>query len=259
MPAHYAHYRFGATQIARMPADVKKLVQRFRQLYDVGLHGPDIFAYYNPLLHTPAGALEQKIHAQTGREFFKRVCRRQRLDPTEAGRAYLYGVLAHYCLDSVCRPFAKQMAEEKQLDLVEIETEFDRFLLERDGKPHTFDSSRHIRLTPGECDTVARFYPSVTAGQVRTGVRNMALLVRLSATPEGPGRNLVEKGAPLFGSTAKQMFLSKAANPRCAALDGPLLTLYTQAMAQYPAMLEQLQAHLSEGAAFGSEFDLTFG
>ena len=95
MPAIYAHYRMGVALLPTMPADVRRTIQRFRRLYDVGLHGPDIFFYHNPLMHTSIGALGSKIHAQTGREFFQRACRIARLEKSEAAQAYIYGVLCH--------------------------------------------------------------------------------------------------------------------------------------------------------------------
>lgn len=261
MPSHYAHYRFGAAMLEKMPADTRKSAQRFRQLYDVGLHGPDLFFYYNPVIHTRVGALGGKFHAQSGQEFFTRVCQDLRREPTEAGRAYLYGVLCHYGLDSQCHPFVNQKAAEGPAGHVEIETEFDRFLLDMDGKrpPHTQDVSRHLRLTPGECDTASRFYPPATAGNIRAGVRNMAFCIHMLAAPNGWRRSIVEKGASMIGSGAQQLVMPESANPRCAALDAPLMALYDQAANRYPVLLEQLIAHLDQGAPLGTDFAATFG
>ena len=57
MPSAYAHYRFGAQLLKRMPPDFCRTAQRFRQLYGVGLHGPDIFFDYSPLMKTSVGSL----------------------------------------------------------------------------------------------------------------------------------------------------------------------------------------------------------
>ena len=50
MPSNYAHYRFAAHMLPLLPGDVRRPVQRYRRLYDIGLHGPDIFYYYFPAL-----------------------------------------------------------------------------------------------------------------------------------------------------------------------------------------------------------------
>ena len=121
MPSTYAHYRFGTQLIATMPPKTQRTVIRFRQLYDMGLHGPDIL-FYQSLL--PGTKLSDKFHAQTGKAFFERACRNIRLNPSEGARAYLYGVLAHYALDSLSSPFIHRMAREKNISEESIATEF---------------------------------------------------------------------------------------------------------------------------------------
>jgi len=257
MPANYAHYRFGVEMLAQMPGDIRRTVKRFRQLYDVGLHGPDIFAYYNPVINTKVGALSGKYHHQTGADFFQRVCRNLRLDPSEAALSYLYGLLTHYCLDTVCHPLVHQMHDEGVAIHKEIETEFDRWLMEADGKvpPCTYDLTPHIRLTPGECATVARFYPGANATNIRDCVRNMAYLTRLMAVPDGKKRELLKKA---LGVTAYRM-IPTAPNPKCAHLDEQLMALYQSAVEQFPTFLLQLNAHLTYNAPLGQEFAPEFG
>ena len=45
MPSTYAHYRFGVAMLPGLPGDVRRTIGRFRRLFDVGLHGPDIFYF----------------------------------------------------------------------------------------------------------------------------------------------------------------------------------------------------------------------
>jgi len=259
MPSNYAHYRFGAAMLSNMPADICRTVKRFRQLYDVGLHGPDIFDYSTPVMNVKLRGLKAKLHEQSGGDFFQRACRNLRLDPAEAADAYLYGLLTHYCLDAVCRPFVKEKAGEKLASIQAIETEFDRFLLEKDGKvpPCSQDLSPHIRLTPGECETAARFYSGVNAGHIKDCVRNMALVTRLLAAPEGARRNLLQKS---FGVFAREdMLMGTEPNPACAALNDTLFALYTQAEILFPRLLLQLNAHMTYNAALGEDFASPFG
>ena len=53
MPAFYAHYRFGceALEIAALesaPSAIQTLCRENRALFDIGLHGPDLFFFYRP-------------------------------------------------------------------------------------------------------------------------------------------------------------------------------------------------------------------
>lgn len=261
MPANYAHYRFGAAMLEGMPADISRTVKRFRQLYDVGLHGPDPFFYYNPVMHNKVGELASRFHQQSGVEFFGRICRSLRLEPSDAAQAYLYGVLCHYCLDSTCHPFINEKSEEGPATHVEIEAEFDRYLFEMDEKclPEQQDTSPHMRLTQGECETMARFYPGTTAGQVRTSVRNMALVAKLMATPAGMKRDLLLKSVKAFSKTGTELMIPATPNLRCAELDATLKTYYDQAAKRFPELLAQLNAHLTYSAPLGEEFKKSFG
>ena len=148
MPAAYAHYRFGAQMLGRMPADVQRTAKRNRRLFDVGLHGPDLFFFYRPVISTKIGRMGHKFHMQTGREFFSRVCRNLRLNPGEAGQAYLYGVLCHYVLDAHCHPLVVQADWEGPVSHSRIEAEFDRFLMGLDGihPPKEMRLTKHMTL-----------------------------------------------------------------------------------------------------------------
>lgn len=259
MPAVYAHYRFGAAILPTLPADARRTIQRFRSIYDVGLHGPDIFYYRAPILQTKTAYLGIKYHEQTGREFFQRVCRLTRLDKSEGAQAYLYGLLCHYALDSVCHSTIAQ--QESEASHAEIETEFDRFLLEKDGKlpPCNQDLSLHLRLTPGECETVAKFYPNVSASDIRGYLRSMASILKWLARPEGHVRSAMEKGFSMIVPELKGMVMTSAPNPKCAELSETLLESYEQAFLAFPELLSQLQAHITYNGVFGQEFDRIFG
>jgi hypothetical protein len=261
MPSNYAHYRFGMELIGRLNADQRRTVQRFRQLFDMGLHGPDLFYHHNPLFQTPARKLGDKYHAQTGKAFFERVCRSIRMNPSEGAMAYLYGVLAHFALDSLSHPYVCRMAESGSATHSEIETEFDRFLLETDGRkpPYLQDLSTHITLTPGECETVALFYPPVSSGTIRRCVKNMAANTRFLTMPKGIRRDLVSKAAALISPNAAGLVMTIHPNRKCAGTNKSLMRLYEMAMNRYPILLDQIESHFSRNAPLGTDFSVIFG
>lgn len=261
MPSKYAHYRFGAQLLPKLPPDVQRTVRRFRQLYDMGLHGPDLFFYHNPVLQTNVRKLGSKFHHQTGKQFFEHTCRSIRLNPSEGAMAYLYGVLAHYALDSLSHPFITRNAEQGKATHTQIEVEFDRYLLELDGKkpPHLQDLSGHMQLTPGQCQTVAGFYPNVSAGAVDKCVNNMAAVTRFLVVPKGPRRDMVAKLMSAAGREKADLLMPMHPNRDCSELDPSLLRLYEMAMDRYPILLEQIQAHLRGKAPLGADFSIIFG
>ena len=50
MPAFYAHYRFGCDVLNQLPEDIRSICTAHRGLFDIGLHGPDIYFFYRPVL-----------------------------------------------------------------------------------------------------------------------------------------------------------------------------------------------------------------
>ena len=261
MPATYAHYRFGAQMLTRMPADVCRTAKRHRRLFDVGLHGPDLFFYYKPVVSTKIGRLGHKIHRQTGKEFFSRLCRNLRLEPSEEGVAYLYGALCHYTLDAKCHPLVEKMSWEGIASHTRIETEFDRFLMELDRAHQTAGVSltKHMTLTERECGIVSRFYPGTEPKQIREALKGMASIRKILELPEGPVRTMVTKTMGFGSETFRDMVTGKEPDPVCWELNQPLLERYRQAAKEFPDMVLQVGAHLTYNAPLGEEFAPIFG
>ena len=256
MPSIYAHYRFGASVIPTLPPQVQRCIRRFRPLYDVGLHGPDIFYFYSLPLGGSIKALGSKYHSMTGEEFFLPVCKHLRLEPNEAAMAYLYGVLTHYCLDSAVHGFVNGQTADGRIGHIELEAEFDRYLLQLDGRrqPNTVDLSGHLKLTAGECETAAKFY-GATPTAVALSLKCMAGKAKLVALPNGRLRQAVKACS---GPKMKQNFVERTPNRRCSHLNEPLLSLYEQALADFPARMEALLAHMHHNAPLSQGFDRTF-
>jgi len=260
MPSVYAHHRFGTRLLPTFPTQVQKTVRRFSQLFEMGLYGPDIF-YYASVFGGEEGAfLGIPYHEQKGKDFFRRVCKRLQQSPSEAALAYLYGVLCHYCLDSACHGYILESAAWGTLEHARIETEFDRYLLELDGKvpAHSQDLSGSIRLSAGESATVALFYPAAKPRKIRQCVRNMAAFHRRTATASGLGRKLLKMSLSLFGKGFPGLLMSETADPSCVFTSEALMQLYQQAEQKLPVLLEQLQAHMRSQAPLEEDFDPKF-
>lgn len=255
MPASYAHYRFGKQLLTELPPDVRQCIQRFRRMYDVGLHGPDIFFYHNPFLDTAAGRLGENVHRQSGQELFTRACSAA---DSEAARAYLYGLLAHYCLDAACHPFVNKMVSSGEAGHIKLEAEFDRYLMAMDGitEPHRHDFTRHMKLTRGECMTVAGFYPPATGGDVSHSLRFMGFALRFLA---GGNREKREKLLQKVKPAICDFFIPEEPVAAYARMDSELLARFNRALGQYYRLLQQLEAHRKSGEPLGEDFLPTFG
>lgn len=255
MPANYAHYRFGKQVLSALPEKEQRLIQRFRRMFDMGLHGPDIFFYYNPFMKTSVGDLGSKFHAQSGQEFFAQACTKA---TSEAARAYLYGLLGHYCLDSVCHPYVRKLVDIGEAGHAALESEFDRHLLalDREPSPHTYDMSKHLRLTRGECMTVADFYPPATGSNVSQSVKFMAFFAKFLANPN---RERTEKWLKKIKPGLCDNRIPEEEVEELTLYVGELEDLYNRALERYPILLDRLMAHMQTGEALGEEFTPDFG
>lgn len=258
MPALYTHYRFGAQCLPAITGDAAKAIARFRKLYDAGTQGPDPFFYYDPLFRSGATALGHTLHQQTGMEFFSRLSKIWKGAPTERGLAYLHGMLTHYALDSVCHPVIVETARTTNMGHSEMEVEFDRFLLAKDGRksPCTCDLSGIIRLTREEARAIAAFFPEASPIAVNRSFWNMAAATRLLASKN---RRAIECVFRLAGPGNAQMVMHRHPNQNCMRMNEPLQLLYEKAQVRYTVLARQLNAHLKENTPFGEEYRPQFG
>ena len=257
MPSIYAHFRFGDQAAKLLPESMRRSIARFPQLFSQGVHGPDFFFFYQPLFKTQMGSLGDWYHGLTGREFFHRAAHHLADNPSEGAKVYLYGVLCHYTLDSVCHPMINAATANGNPVHTELETEFDRVLLTKDGRvpPERQYLGRRLKLTWGESVTVAGFYPPATVYTVRRSVRLMAAATRLMTMKN---RRLLQMIFNLGGEYASKMVMQQRPNRRCSALIPQLEDLYEQALEQFPTMAAQLEAYLKDGTPLGAEFDADF-
>lgn len=260
MPSSYTHHRFGTQIISLMPADIRGPILRHRALFHMGLQGPDFLFYHNFIKKTSLFRLGSVYHERSGEFFFTQVCAHQRQAPSEAGFAYLHGLLAHYCLDSICHPFVYSMTDDTNLNHSELESEFDRYLIELDGykKPHEINICRYMKLQKEDYAVISGFYPELSAEDVSLCIRNMSMALRLLTLPTAVGHQAVVAFTHFAGGNTAGMVMSIGPNSKCDHLNSKMLELYNLALARYPEFLEQLNAHMSYGESFGDLFSRNF-
>ena len=71
MPSTYAHYLFGERVLARLNEETAAPVRANRQLYDIGLHGPDVLFYYHPLTNNKVNSIGFGMHGRHADKFFR--------------------------------------------------------------------------------------------------------------------------------------------------------------------------------------------
>lgn len=142
MPSTYAHYKFGKQVLEQYPAPLADAVRAHRQLYNIGLHGPDILFYYKALTNNPVNAVGFGMHGKPAREFFAPAKEAYAAaEDKGSALAYLLGFVCHFALDSACHGYIENKIAVSGVTHTEIESEFDRSLLLQDGRDRCRRSS----------------------------------------------------------------------------------------------------------------------
>lgn len=245
MPAIYAHDRFGSDVLSCLSETVRSFLKKESDLFYIGLQGPDIFFYDHPLKSDLSTRIGSSIHAASGMDFFRRA-----VPANDAQRAYLAGVLCHFTLDASCHSYIGHYTAARGISHEEIESEFDRSLLVRDGKnPLSQVLTSHLHPSGRSSAAIVPLYrtvdPNLTAGDIHRAVRDMVLFQSILRCPHSFKRKALNS---LFKRMGKDHLgchiIPKEANPQCAEACRSLLTLYEQAV---PDAAEIIYQFLSSG------------
>ena len=71
MPTTYAHYKFGKEVISALPRPLQNSIENNRELFDIGVHGPDLLFYYKALMKNPVNTQGYELHDKMSDEFFR--------------------------------------------------------------------------------------------------------------------------------------------------------------------------------------------
>lgn len=249
MPSAYAHYRFGGQVVNRVSG--RELLQRHRRLFDSGLQGPDFFFYYLPMFKTDIRRLGTVFHKMSGKEFFGKCVGVLRKHPSRQAEAYLFGLLGHYALDSKCHPYVEEHTWAGDCGHVELETEFDRMLLELDGKnpPHRQDLSRLAKATRADCGYMAPFFPPATPAQIHTGFETYRMVQKTLASSL---RYPIHGVMTVLGYG--ELTMTKKQNGKVAPLIPGLMERYQSALELYPKLHDSLRRAIDHGEPLCEEF-----
>lgn len=232
MPTTYAHYRFGCTVYNHLPNWEKYLIDTYRPLYDMGLHGPDVLFYYRPFLNNPVRTLGNTMHNQTGQAVFTQAGERilQEVD-FRPMLAFTYGFLCHFVLDSMCHGYVAQKIAQSGISHSEIEAEFDRALMVHDGyNPVRHCVTGHLKPTREMASILSRFFLDVTQEQTYEAMRSMVRYLDLLTAPSHLKRGALYAVLTASGNRGMcDLIVNKQANPACFDSTEELVHRYVRA------------------------------
>ena len=235
MPSTYAHYRLGKEVAEALEGEAWHSISMYRQLYLIGLHGPDILFYYKPLKSNPVNRIGFGMHERPGIEFFRHAVKViEKKTNKEPYLAYMYGVMCHFALDVSCHGYIDKKIAESGVTHAEIEVEFDRMLMEKDGlDPLRHSLTDHIVPSMRNAGVISCFYDGTTPEQVQVALNGMIYNNKLLLAPSRIKRLFV-KGILKVSGNYKEMhglMVNYKPNPLCTDSNEKLKFLYDDACA----------------------------
>ena len=263
MPSTYAHRRFGADVLALLPDGLRQTLEQHRELYDMGLHGPDLMFYYKALQTNPVNRLGNAMHEEKGEVFFTRArAVVEHAADKDAALAYALGFVCHFALDSTCHPFVEQFTRESGVTHCEIETEFDNMLLRRDGyDPLTFFTASHIHPSAANARVIAPFYKEISEQTALEALKGMILVHKVLQASNPVKRWVVLTGMKVLGKYDGMhgLVANPQPNPQCTESNRKLDALYARALPLAERLILEYVAKLDTDEPLDAAYDHTFG
>ena len=261
MPAAYTHYRFGRDVLRLLPPETRQTIASHRALYDIGLHGPDIFFFYHPLTDNAVARMGHALHRQTGATVLRRMAALLSQAPSEAATAYLYGFLCHFALDSACHGYVGQM-EALGVGHSLLETQLDRsYLVEDRLDPERVNPTGHLKPSPEAARVIAAFFPQVTERAVEASVRDMIRVQQLLLPTSHAKRTMLQGAARLLKKDyVAGMVMPTRESLACRQMVARLRAMYEEALPvavslieDFPRLDHSAYAYNFEGIRVGEE------
>ncbi len=163
MPATGAHYQFGQLVLSRVEPEVATAIYYSKNMFDLGLQGPDLLFFYKPYRSNEISRLGHDIHSKSGGALFKDLMD-GKSQWSSTLTAYLMGMCCHYALDRACHPLIDEIAPTN-VEHQQIESAFDRLVLEK--YQVTDQRHRHIPVRV-DGDALCAVYPQVSRHNLAT-------------------------------------------------------------------------------------------
>lgn len=262
MPGTYAHYAFGKKVLEQVDDEVSKIISKNIDLFFIGLHGPDIFFYYKPILyHNPTNKLGHSIHYEKANIFFeKSINIIKKSNDKEKSLDYAFGFLCHFMLDSECHPYINKTTKYENLSHTEIESEFDKLLINKEGKnPFSVDLTTHINADSTLAEVISPFFDTDTS-KITRALKSMKFYNSIFNTPNKISRFIIFSGLKISALYNKLhgIFFNLDENPRCKNICLNIENLYDCSINKAANILEDFYTSIKNNSPLPQRLNRNF-
>ncbi|SCP95149.1 zinc dependent phospholipase C family protein [Anaerobium acetethylicum] len=262
MPTTYAHYSFGKKVLENLNPEIKELITGHLPLFYLGLHGPDILFYYNPLHANPIIQAGDRLHKKNADEFFK-MARSiiQKCPDPDAATSYILGFICHFMLDSECHPYIEEKVVSTGISHAEIEMEFDRALIVEDGlNPLAFRPTGHLNPDIANAECISWFFKAISKKQILSALKSMKAYLNLLVAPGILKRNFIIAALRITGNYDHMigLMVKHEPNPACADTCNTLKILSSATVCPTVKMLHEYHSNLNNSEKLSSRFSRNY-
>ena len=262
MPAFYAHRKFGASVTEALSEEMIAVINNHRTQFDLGCQGPDIFFFYRPWGTNAVNKYGNQLHEDPAKELFERgakIIRKYGQDSAQA--AYVYGVVCHFSLDSECHPYVAEMIEKTGVAHIEIEEEFEKYVMRIDGvNPFSTDLSKMVPTDRETVDAVKPLYPAPAWGEVRESLVELKVFKKIICQPSAKGQERINRLLKLTGmyEVHKGQMNQMVDNLACTESNAGLWERFLGAVSVAASLIEDLNASAKTGKPLSVRFERNF-
>jgi len=256
MPTTYAHWRFGQKCLETLPDNLKNICEKYRSLFDLAVHGPDIFFYdlSDPAMNT----FGSNYHHNPGVFAFKEFKEAYQKHPDdERTIVYILGFLTHYAFDSMAHGYIERTREVWPVSHNKIESEYDRHLIESDGYKY-FDRAKSLKPSK-ECAKVISYFFNYSEEQIYKTIKMQRVFIKIMNCHTNLKRNLVKSilHKKHLDVHIDLLMDGKEYTP-CSPCNLRLDKYQAKALENYPKLVSNLLDYLQDKADLDSYFEKTF-
>ena len=262
MPSTYAHYLFGLEVYKHLGDDIKNLIDQNKKLYLIGLHGPDILFYYKPMQSNSVNRVGFSMHEEIASGFFENSSRiLVNSNDTAGKKAYILGFICHYMLDSECHKYIGEKILSSGVSHMEIEVEFDRYLLvSQDKNPVKTKLANHIVANLKIAKCISYFYEDVTPKEVLRALKSMKYYNNLFVAPGKFKRMIINKILKKTGKYEEMHSLMVNYNPNPECMDSciELHKRFSNAILPTALLMKEYFCNLNTNKKLNQRFERNF-
>lgn len=261
MPTTYTHWRFGDKCIKTLPEDLQNIINNNREIFDFGVHGPDIFFYYNCIKSNPIVDFGSNLHDVPFKDTlakFKPLY--QKSENKESLLSYLLGFLAHFTLDSYCHGYVNLKSMKQDVGHLKVESQADRYFLIKDGYD-PIKQSVTFSLKPNKtiASHIAELFPNLDKHTVYKALTDQVFYLNLIKDSNSLKRLFLNKLLTAANADKfKELLLTEIDEPICKDSNERINKYSKMAVKHYPKLAKSLLAFLNDNKKLDKYFNNNF-